>query len=195
MWLGVLLVVGSVLVGAKVLAAADDTVAVWQVVRDVPSGQPVGASDLRVTQVHFDEAPTAAQYLSADLPLLAGSRATHDLRAGELLATGAVSDAPSPLRRQLPLSLAPGSAPADLRPGDHVEVWAVADSASSSGRTREAAPPTLVLADVAVLSAGATASGVSGDRQVLVGLTDEVDVASVLAALTDARVVLVRLAG
>lgn len=194
LWLGVMLVVGSVLAGAKVLAAADDTTAVWQVVRDVPAGQPVLASDLRVTHVHFDETQAAAQYLSADALLTDGARASRDLRAGEMLAANAVSDDPSPLRRQLPLSVAPGSAPADLRAGDHVEVWAVADSATASGGAQPAAP-SLVLPDVAVLSAGTSAAGVSGDRQVLVGLADDVDVGSVLAALTDARVVLVRLAG
>ena len=45
MLLGLLLVLASVLLGAKVLEAADDTVPVWAVSRDLPDGgrlQPGG---------------------------------------------------------------------------------------------------------------------------------------------------------
>lgn len=194
MWLGVLLVVASVVAGAKVLAAADDTVAVWQVVHDLPAGGAVHSSDMRVTRAHFDEADVAAQYLLADEPITPGAHATRDLHAGEMLAVAAVSSTSSPLRRQLPLGVPSGAAPADLRAGDHVEVWAVADP--SNGAAGAARPePRRVLADVVVLSVGSSLSGASGDRQVLVGLTGDVDVGVVLGQVTGASVVLVRLAG
>lgn len=194
LWLGVLLVVGSVLAGAKVLGAAGDTTAVWQLVRDVPAGSAVDGADVRVTRVHFDDAATAAHYLPATAPIAAGVHAQEDLHAGEMLAVAAVNTEPSPLRRQLPLGVASASAPADLRPGDHVEVWAVA--AADAGTTRAGrTAPVKVLPDVVVLSVGSAVSGVSGDRQVLVGLTDDVDVGTVLTSVSNARVVLVRLAG
>lgn len=193
MWLGVVLVVGSVVAGAKVLASADDTVAVWQLVHDVPSGAVLSGSDVRATQVHFAEPAVAGQYVRANAALGPGEHATRDLHAGEMLSVGAVSSAASPLRRQLPLGVAAPSAPADLRPGDHVEVWAVPPADQGAASTRPV--PALVLPDVVVLSVGGSAAGVSGDRQVLVGLEDAADVATILRQVTGSEVVLVRLAG
>ncbi len=193
LWLGIALVVGSVVVGAKVMAAADDTVGVWQLVHDVPFGAEVDATDVRVTQVHFGEPAVAGQYLTSDVPIAPGEHATRDLQAGELLGLASVSSARSPLGRQLPLGVAAAAAPADLRSGDHVEVWAVAGGTDGTPRARGL--PTMVLPDVVVLSVGSSLSGVSSDRQVLVGLADDVDVGGVLRQVTGAQVVLVRLAG
>lgn len=194
MWLGVLLVAASVVAGANLLASADDTVAVWQVVRDVPSGTELSSSDVRATRVHFDERSAADHYLPATLPLASGAHATHDLHAGEMLAITAISSAESPIRRQLPLGVAATDAPADLHAGDSIEVWAVADKTdgrSSAGQ----AHPILVLPDVDALSIGTGQSGVSGERQILVGLRGDVDVGEVLRLVSGARIVLVRLAG
>jgi len=194
LWLGIVLVVGSVVAGAKVLASADDTVAVWQVVHDVPAGAGVDSSDLRITQVHFAEPAVAAQYLPGSRAIVPGSHAARDLHAGEMLPAAALSSVDSPLRRQLPLGVSPAHAPADLHAGDHVEVWAVADDSAGTSKAADGVPAK-VLPDVVVLSVGSSLSGVSGDRQVLVGLADDVDVGSVLRQVTGAQVVLVRLAG
>lgn len=194
LWLGIVLVVGSVVAGAKVLASADDTVAVWQVVHDVPAGAGVDSGDLRLTQVHFAEPAVAAKYLSGSLTIGPGSHATRDLHAGEMLPSVALSSVDSPLRRQLPLGVSPAHAPADLHAGDHVEVWAVADGSDGTPRATDGGPAK-VLPDVVVLSVGSSLSGVSGDRQVLVGLADDVDVGNVLRQVTGSQVVLVRLAG
>lgn len=183
----------SVVAGAKILSSADDTVAAWQLVRDVPSGAVVEESDVRGTHVHFDEPGVAAHYLTGAAPILPGARATRDLQAGEMLAADALSSEPSPLRRQLPLAVAAAQTPADLRPGDHVQVWAVANVDDVGARADRAAPVE-VLPDVMVLTVGSGLSGVSGDRQILVGLSDDVDLADVLGKVAGAQVVLVRLA-
>ena len=44
--LGLLLVMGSVLLGARLLAAADDTVPVWAVTEDLGSGTSLQPDDL-----------------------------------------------------------------------------------------------------------------------------------------------------
>jgi SAF domain len=194
LWLGIVLVLASVAVGARVLASADDTVAVWEVAHDVPAGREVDTSDLRVTQVHFDEAAVAEQYVPAGQPLGPGAHATRDLHAGEILAASAVSSAATPAIRELPLGVGAAHEPADLRAGDHVEVWAVPGSSTGDGTGGRSAP-TLVLRDVTVLSVGSSGVGVSGERQVLVGLDPAVDIGSVLRETTGASVVLVRLAG
>jgi hypothetical protein len=193
LWLGIVLVLGSVLVGAKVLAAADDTVAVWELAHDIPAGTGVGTGDLRVTRVHFDEASVALLYVAAGRPLAAGTQATRDLHAGELLEASAVSSVASPPTRQLPLGVDAAHQPADLRAGDHVDVWAV--PGSPDGRGTGQAAPARVLHDVVVLAVGGSATGVSGDRQVLFGIGASVDVSVVLRQMAGAVVVLVRLAG
>jgi hypothetical protein len=193
LWLGIVLVLGSIVVGARVLASADDTTAVWQLTHDIPAGSPLTSSDLRATRVHFDDPAVAGRYLLADQPVQPGARATRDLQAGEILAGSAVTSASGPATRQLPLGVSAVHEPADLRAGDHVQVWAV--PASSSGVGSRAAPPSLVLDDVTVLSVGSSAVGVSAERQVLVSLTPRTDVGAVLRQITGASVVLVRLAG
>jgi hypothetical protein len=194
LWLGVVLVLGSIVIGARVLASADDTVAVWQLARDVPAGSEVSSSDLHVTRVHFNDPSVAGQYLLADHAVQPGARATRDLQAGEILAGSAVTSSAAPATRQLPLGVSAVHEPADLRAGDHVEVWAVPTSSPGAG-SRGAASPSLVLRDVTVLSVGSSAVGVSAERQVLVGLSSRADVGAVLGQITGASVVLVRLAG
>jgi hypothetical protein len=193
LWLGAVLVLGSVVIGAKVMASADDTVAVWQLTHDVPAGSAVLRSDLRVTRVHFDEGSAAVQYVPATEPPAPASRATRDLRGGELLATSALSSVAAIETQQLPLGVGPSHQPADLHAGDHVDVWAV-QPPSGTGRSEEAAPA-LVLHDVVVVSVGGDLSGVTGVRQVLVGIGPDVDVSSVLQQTTGTEVVLIRLAG
>jgi hypothetical protein len=192
LWLGAVLVLASIVVGARVLASADDTVAVWQLSRDIPAGSPVSSSDVQVTRVHFEDPAVASQYVLAD-QLVGAERAGRDLRAGELLALSALTSAAAPAIRQLPLGVEASHAPADLRAGDHVEVWAV--PSPSVGGARESAAPSLVLRDVTVLSVGSGAAGGSAERQVLVGLVPRTDVGAVLQQINGASVVLVRLGG
>ncbi len=194
LWLGIVLVLGAIVVGARVLASADDTTAVWQLARDVPAGSPVSSADLEVTRVHFDDPAVAGQYLPADEGLLAGARATRDLVAGEILAGSALTSSAAPATRQLPLGVSAVHEPADLRAGDRVEVWAVPASSPGAG-SHDSAVPTLVLSEVTVLSVGGSAVGVSAERQVLVGVGPRADVGEVLRQINGASVVLVRLAG
>jgi Flp pilus assembly protein CpaB len=193
LWLGILLVLGSVVVGAKVLASADDTVAVWQVAHDIPAGTKVEAADLRVTRVHFAESSTAAHYLLAAGSVEAGAHATRDLHAGEMLTADDISTARSAPTRELPLGVSAAHQPVDLRAGDHVDVWAVPSPDTAVAGSQRA--PALVLRNVTVLSVGSSLSGVSGERQVLVAIGDDVDVSSVLSGAAGAQIVLVRLAG
>lgn len=193
LWLGVVLVLASVVLGGRLLASADDTVEVWQVAHDIPAGATVASADLRVTRAHFDDAAVAAQYLRAGHPVQPGARATRDLHAGEILAVSAVGSGSAAPTRELPLGVGATHQPADLRAGDHVEVWAV--PGSSPAGSRRVAAPALVLSDVTVLSVGGSAVGVAGERPVLVSMAPRADVGSILRRISGASVVLVRLGG
>ncbi len=52
-----LLVAASVVVGARLMAAADDTVGVWVLSRDLPAGATVEEGDLTRRQVRFPDDP------------------------------------------------------------------------------------------------------------------------------------------
>jgi hypothetical protein len=92
---------------------------------------------------------------------------------------------------ELPLAVAAGSIPADLRSGDRVDVWAVPDGAGSGAE--EPARARRVLARVRVVSRSGTSSVSSGP-----GLTLVVDVggtkldAALMGAVSGRRLTVVR---
>ena len=183
MLLGLLLVLASVLLGAKVLEAADDTVPVWGVSRDLPDGGRLQPGDVEVVRVRMSD---ARPYLTGLRPIPPGSVLTHALSAHELLPASAVAAAGSEPTVQLPLGVDSSALPADIGPGDLVDVWVV--PAQGRGRAR------LALASVVVVSADApTGFGTGATRSVVVGLQGGDDqLTTVLPALASGDVVLVR---
>src|SRR3954447_20447425 len=80
--LGVLLVLGSVLLGARVVSAAHATVPVWSAAGDLAAGTVLTKDDLVAVDVRLDDA--AAAYLSTTTRP-AGRTLSRAVSAGELL--------------------------------------------------------------------------------------------------------------
>src|SRR3954471_7193921 len=80
--LGVLLVLGSVLLGARVVFAADATVPVWAAAGDLAAGTVLTADDLVAVDVRLDDAADA--YL-ATTATPGGRTLSRAVSAGELL--------------------------------------------------------------------------------------------------------------
>src|SRR5690242_13760572 len=80
--LGVLLVLGSVLLGARVIGAADATVPVWSAAGDLAAGTVLAADDLVAVDVRLDDA--ADSYLSTRTRP-EGRTLSRAVSAGELL--------------------------------------------------------------------------------------------------------------
>ena len=170
LWLGVVLIVASMLVGAKVLTSGDDTVAVWRATRDLS----VGAAPTGLAPVAVNRAVAADRYLAADQPVDGVLRTP--VRAGELVARSAVAAPTSRPSRRVTLPVDPLHAPVDLQPGDLVDVWTTpAPAAQAVGE------PRLVLAGATVVAVAADAVGASGESGVVIDVP-EADVASVIAA-------------
>jgi hypothetical protein len=185
LWLGIVLVAASALLGGRIVATADDTVAVWSVAHDIRSGAPVGRDDLELTDVHFADGAPAGSYLLAASPLPSDVRAVHDLGEGELLANSAVARG-SDSKLELPLGVEASDLPADLSPGDRVAVWAV----PAGGNHRRVV---LVLDGASVGSvSGGGSSDFGSSRQVLLEVATADEIAAALRMLSDARAVLVR---
>jgi hypothetical protein len=179
-----------VVVGARLLATADDYTLVWSARRDLPAGSALSAADVTAHSVRFRDQADADRYLSADQSL-AGAVLSRALGAGELLPRAAVATANGPSPDELALPVESTAVPPGLSQGDRVDVWVVPAEAGPRN-----ALASRVLSSVVVVSAGssATSLGSSGLRTVVVGV-DGADgrLASVLPALARGEVVLVRL--
>ncbi|MBW8750577.1 MAG: hypothetical protein JF565_04040 [Propionibacteriales bacterium] len=192
---GVVIVAVCVLLGARVLAGADDTTAVWSLGHDVPAGATIDRGDLVVARVHFT-GDGADRYVAATTALASGSTATHDLSAGELLPRAAVTTEDTAGLVEVPLSVAPDDLPASVRQGATVDVW-VTPKVAAPGDDRVRAK--LALDDVVVVAVPTTRDSLAPrtTQQVIVGVDEEgaADLGDALGQLADGRVVLTRQAG
>jgi hypothetical protein len=195
---GVLLLCGSVLLGVRVLASADNTVAVWGTRTALVRGQVVAPDDLVPVRVRFAEPDAADRYVAAADVLPDGSSLARDVGAGELLPREALTQDRAEQLVEVPLSVEAAGIPSSVGIGSHVDVWV---APADGGRPAVGAKAARVLSDVPVLADGGStsaATGFGGDlRPVVVGVppSGQGDLARVLADLTNGTVVLVRRQG
>jgi SAF domain len=124
---GVLLVLASVLVGARVVAAADATVPVWAVTADLAAGTELSADDLTAVDVRLDD--TAGAYLSTGTRP-EGRTLARAVREGELLPRSVLEETDELVQLALPVQS--GYVPPGLQRGQLVDVYAVADPAAGA---------------------------------------------------------------
>jgi hypothetical protein len=123
LWIGLLIVAGSVVLGARLLAAADDTVTVWAVVGDHGAGSPIGADDVVAVRVRFTDEADLDRYLPADEPLPDDVVLSRGIGGGELLPRAAIGTAQDAGTVQVPLDLDPQRVPRTIGAGSVVDVW------------------------------------------------------------------------
>lgn len=176
---GAAIVIACTLAGARLLSGGSDTVAVWQVNRDLAAGAVVSPDD--VSPIEVDPVAAAAYAVADGLPT---ARLARDVRAGELLPLATSETVPDV--RWVTVPVEPLHAPADLAPGDRVDVYAT--EGSDLG---DPSPPRLVLPGALVSSVSADAMGFSGEYGVVLEVAPEVT-ADVLTAVRSGAVDLVR---
>lgn len=188
---GLVIVAVCVLAGARLVAGADDTVAVWTVRADLPAGSPVGEADVESARMRFGSEEAAGRYLPASAPIPDGMVLLRELGAGELLPRAALAPEDGGSLAELPLSVPSELVPTGLRPGELVDVWVTPPQ--RAGAAEEAVR---VLEEVRVVAAPreASALGPATTRQVVVGVPEDQDglLARALAQLAEGVVVLVR---
>ena len=186
LWIGVALVTGSVVGGARILAGADDMTAVWSASSDLVAGQTLTADDLRATRVRFDDDTDQQRYLAVDDELPAALTLTRPLATGELVPAGALGEQPDDDTVAVSIAVAAEHVPPDLVRGSRVDVWVIGEDR----RSRAAAE--LVLGDVLILDAplvsDSFASATSRQLVLAVPHDDEESLGQVLAASGDNRV-------
>lgn len=206
------------LLGARVLSAADDTVAVWSARTSLARGQQVTADDLTSVRVRFAVSTTADRYVAATDELPEGVTLTRDVAPGELVPRDALGEGADTALVEVPLAVEAAGMPSSVTVGSRVDVWVTpTDSGPLAGRSSagsgaagtsggrggdaEPAEAVRVLSGVSVLadgSGGSSATGFGGDLlPVVVGVPPSAqdDLPRVLAQLTDGAVVLVRRQG
>ena len=171
---GLLLVAAAVVLGARVVAAVDDSVLVWRVESPARAGSSADGLEVRAVAVRFDDADTQAAYLSADQPLPTTGVVARPLAAGQLLTVADVQPADARSAAQLPLDVPSGSVPLDLAVGDRIDVWVVpgvptANSAAVAASGQQVpAEAVRVLGGVRVAAVTAPGATVGDTRQLVV---------------------------
>ena len=187
---GLVLVLGSVALGARAVAAADDTYRVWALTRDLGASSTLQDGDLVARSVRLQDA--AGRYVAADGAKPSGWVLTRAVGSGELLPRAAVVRSGSVDLRDVSLR-ADRLTVQGLRRGSVVDVYAV--PVTRSGSTAPTTPPRLVLSGVTVGNDvggdGSRFGGGSTDVAVVLRVATR-DVAAVLDAAAHGQVDLVR---
>ena len=129
--IGVLLVIICVVIGARVVAAADRSRSWVSVRSDLPAGHVLTAADLTTTSGRLVPA-AAGHYFESDVrDRLVGQELGRPVAAGELLGRGAISSGPRSPSRVVPLVVKAGRLP-QLRAGDRLDVYVLSRAAEGS---------------------------------------------------------------
>lgn len=197
LWVGVAIVAVSIIAGARILGAADESVTVWAAARDVAPGDTVRADDLVSTPVRFGDDSVLDHYLLTSDPLPDDLLLARGLGAGELVPAAALGSGEGADTVIVSLAFPPELIPTNIGAGSMIELLVIPDEGEGVGKS-EASEPTTVLSDVVVIDAPSAADSlgsVSRGRQLVLGIPEaESDaLTEILAAGEDERVrVLVR---
>lgn len=182
---GVLLVLLSVVVGARVVSSAGETSS-WLTVRtDLPAGHVLTEADLASAGAKLDDPSSIRYYRATSRAAIVGRPLSRPVGAGTLLPADALTPGPAPGTRVVPVVVRAGRLPA-LQPGDRVDVYALVKGAQP-GSDRVV----LVVAAVEFLGGEILGSGDSS-VQLRVGAPDAI---RLVAASQSERVDLVRVDG
>jgi hypothetical protein len=178
--LGVLLVLTSVVVGARVFAAAGRYTTVYLAASALVPGEHLSAADLSVGRVRFGTGGQA--YIAATGPPPVGYLVNRFVGAGELVPLAALSSsrAAAAQSRLVTVPVSTGHLPGDLAHGDLVDVYVTA----KVGGGAAVPPPTLVIAAVPVDAVAGDSESLAGAAATAVVLAVPVDqVASIVHAV------------
>lgn len=180
--LGVLLVLTSVLIGARVLARADQSQQVWSATHDLAEGTVVAEGDLTLARARLFD--TSARYLAGAKPV--GYVVVRAVSGHELVPVGALSTPGQEVpRREVTVSVLSGHLPPDLSRGEQVDLYVTPED--------KARGPRLVLPSLTVASVVRDGGlGATGQDQPVVLAVSPAQVLAVVQALAEGRIDLVR---
>ncbi len=167
------IVAASVVAGARLIGAADDSVAVWATTEDLGAGDTVSADDLVAQRVRFVDDADLEHYFPADDDLPADLQLRRGVGEGELLPKAAVGPAGASDTMALPVAVDTTLVPPGVQSGWVVDVYLTGQAADRAGITsaQRSGP---VLSEVTVIDAPPLDEtlAVSGQRQVVLGVSE-----------------------
>lgn len=190
---GVVLVLVSTVVGARLVGSADRTQPVWVARHALPVGYQVSRDDFAVADVRLGRA--APDYLSAAAPAPHGYLVQRPVAAGELVPAGALG-APGRVdehRQTVAVPVDGGHYPRDLGVGDLVDVYVTSKSSDGAAgslvttRVLSAVPVERVPGGGGGVFAGPASTGAAVELSVA-----SADTAALVGALETGHVDLVR---
>ncbi len=143
---GIIIVVGSLLVGARLFASASHTERIWAASHHLSAGEVLVASDLHAVDVRLADVESA--YFPSGSAVF-GQTLTREVASGELLPRSALGATPSRTTVTIPLS--DDNAP-KIHVGDRITLWV----------STKDCPSAVVLADVVVQDVQSTGSSFAG---------------------------------
>ncbi len=173
LWVGAAIIAVSVIAGARLVGAADESVAVWSVASDMGAGDTVTADDLVARQVRFVDPDQLETYFLIDEELPADLSLRRGVGAGELLPRAAVGATADTETLHLPVAVDAALVPPSVRSGSVVDVYLTGgsdeESAADRGRGRA------VLSGVTVIETPPLDEGfaVTGMRQLVLGVGED----------------------
>ncbi|MGH2747876.1 MAG: RcpC/CpaB family pilus assembly protein [Actinomycetota bacterium] len=189
--LGLLLFVGAVLAGQRVIAASDQTIAVWVAARPLAGNSAVTRDDLSLAQVRLP--PELLSHYALGSRSLEGAVLTRPARAGELIAADWISDGPGAHAGRvmtIPMT-SEHSVTGSVGTGDRIDVLATFDPEGQEARTVLIARGLEV---VDVISAGGLVVGEESIVGITVALTPK-DAVRLAFAIRTAHIDIARVVG
>jgi hypothetical protein len=190
--LGVLLVLVSVVVGARVLSSADRSQTVWAAARDLAPGTELAEGDLTRARVRLFGEDTQ-RYLSGRGGAPIGYVLRRGVGVGELLPFGALTGPGEDVAyRQVTVPVARGHLPPTLAAGAQVDVYVSPERKAGAPAVVDV-EPRLVVRNVTVLlrpKTGGFTGGGSTDEAVVLRVRPT-EVPLLLAAMSAGRIDLV----
>ena len=138
--LGLLLVLVSVVVGARVLSSADRSTLVWAAGKDLTAGTLLAEGDLEPVRVRLFE--SAGRYVGAGGAPPVGYVVRRGLGAGELLPQGALAEPDQDAElRLVTVPVEAGHYPPSLTDDQRVDLWVTPQAAPDAVAADPAAGP------------------------------------------------------
>lgn len=190
LFLGILLVLGSMAAGARIIGQADKTTSVWIAAEDIQKGAPISPDSFETADIRFTSDAERSKYIAPGADVPEGARATRKISQGELVARTAITNEQAPNLKDIPLPVSNTTVAGTLAQGDHVDVWLQPKESS----TDEAEPMGIrALQDVLVIDApeeGSLGSGSAVTVRVNMNKAAGFDPATFLGQMSEMRVVL-----
>jgi hypothetical protein len=171
----------SLIAALGLATASQSSTQIWVATHQLAPGSVLHSAD--ITRVSADLGPATKQYYSGTATLI-GNTVTRPVGPSEfiplnaLAQVGTVSDF-----RQLPLGVARSDLPADLSPGERVDLYSIPKDAGQA--------PTMVASGIHIQSVDSKSRDLGGAVTVLF-LLHEKEIMAVIDSLTTGRIVVVR---